>query len=134
MAMMKERKINMKRELKFRFWDVRNKKFIDEDPLYSKWAVTLDGEPYNGKYDHRYDEDEYIVQQYTGLKDKNGKEIYDGDIINVYFFSTYLKGIVEYFASSFIVNWMDQTGDDLDKTPTEKEIIGNIFENPDLLK
>ncbi|CAB5226243.1 Conserved hypothetical protein CHP1671 [uncultured Caudovirales phage] len=134
--MMKEMMFNMKRELKFRFWDVRNKKFIDEDPLYSKWAVTLDGEPYNGKYDHRYDEDEYIVQQYTGLKDKNGKEIYEGDILLCTFHNSTRnqKGIVEYFASSFIVNWMDQTDDSLDEVCADFEVIGNIFDNPELLK
>jgi len=128
----------MKRKLKFRIWDLKNKKFIDEDPFYSTWAVTLDGKPYNGKYDHRYDENECVVQQFTGLEDKNGVEIYEGDIL----FEKEWNG-TEIFGE---VKWISMAdGKDFSGwgsypvslpwcSSTNCEVVGNIFENPELLK
>lgn len=87
-------------------------------------------------------EDGAIVMQYTGLKDKNGKEIYDGDIVKLWlverdevFWNSFL---VKFFEGCFICEFL---GGDTEEYPIfeywndsqDLEIIGNIYENPELL-
>jgi len=110
----------MKREIKFRVWD----------SVYLNWK-----NPEDYTYTELFLDDKYIVQQYTGMIDEDGKDIYEGDIIfcKVYYGIENRIGIVDYFASSFIVDWRNQIDDPLDEIPDIK-VIGNIFENPELLK
>jgi uncharacterized phage protein (TIGR01671 family) len=107
------------RSIKFRAWDKTNKRFVF-NLLY-----RIDG---NGDF-----HESNTLCQFTGLLDKNGVEIYEGDIVN----ST-LFGIcqVVYFKNAFITQ-----SDDGSYSRSSKylhgdncEVIGNIYENPELLE
>lgn len=81
------------------------------------------------------------VRQFTGLKDKNGKEIYDGDILYNDFNA---KGVVKFVNGMFIVNFIYEESvcsKDNDKMTIRlisansiTRVLGNIYENPELLK
>jgi uncharacterized phage protein (TIGR01671 family) len=71
----------MSRVLKFRAWDKLNKSFIYPDKGYQgHYILTLDGKFQN--LQNGSGGDEYIVQEYVGLKDSKGVDIYEGDIVN----------------------------------------------------
>ena len=96
----------------------------------------------------RTDVDKDTIGQYTGLKDKNGKEIYEGDIVKVKLYKgeeeKYFIGKVEYFGSNFIVDAdnnseyhvydLDGFGIDYRYNLEDCEVIGNIYDNPELLE
>ena len=96
----------------------------------------------------RTDIEKETIGQYTGLKDKNGKEIYEGDIVKVKLYKgeeeKYFIGKVEYFGSNFIVDAdnnseyhvydLDGFGIDYRYNLEDCEVIGNIYDNPELLE
>lgn len=149
------------REIKFRVWDTENKEMLRvqeldfEDTFYGG-RLSIRTEQYNDYFDI----EDMILMQYTGLHDKNGKEIYEGDIVKrslydakehrIFFEDFYqivfekgafqYKGIKEYY--------IDKTGKkygEMDKIYWQYlgsnfgvdieniEVIGNIYENKELL-
>jgi uncharacterized phage protein (TIGR01671 family) len=125
------------REIKFRAWhNVQNKMLSDEE-INQFWLNVF---KYNG------DEEGCTFMQYTGFKDKNDQEIYEGDIVYFNDFSydrtgghvgdNILNGKV-YFDSGM---WLIETAKghyslcDSILNDEELEIVGNIYQNKELLK
>jgi uncharacterized phage protein (TIGR01671 family) len=130
------------REIKFRAWDgtemipkycwlEENNHFYGEDLINNGYSSIKS------------------VMQYTGLKDKNGKEIYEGDIVKFISHQEFVKGIIEYHAAGYCIDFRQfkipiidgaacnelNNYFDLDNTPysvIQLEVIGNIHENPEL--
>ena len=133
------------REIKFRAWDKYAKKMIFDFAVsqYNKFSGWINC-VYCGLKVGSGGSDDYILMQYTGLKDKNGKEIYEGDILE----NSNIEN-KEGNKEKIIVKWSDDISsfgndNDIDFTycvgyvfdgdPEEMIIIGNIYENPELLE
>lgn len=143
------------REIKFRVWDKEHKMFLPNE-IYDIHSRTSFGSFGIMRKDWRnYSIGEYfydnaqILEQYTGLKDKNGKEIYEGDIIDVlnkHHTFNKVKLIVTFEDGSFCLREHERQefnrcvgfrqnkvhAEALGKQPIY-EVIGNIHQNPDLL-
>lgn len=112
------------REVKFRAWDEDKKQMLEPQDLsvsrkYWKWL---------GQYD-------YPLMQYTGLKDKNGVEIWEGDVVK----HTYWRYPKVKTSELGVVSYCDREARfefclSLNTPLLELEVIGNIHENPELLE
>jgi uncharacterized phage protein (TIGR01671 family) len=125
------------REIKFRAW-IKGYDWLEDGDIYKtphmyNWhsAFFCDCSPVTCWSDEFPDGEDVILMQYTGLKDKNGKEIYEGDIVrdsgngDV---GEIVWGVYEWYCTL-------DFGTDLNKALYRHcEVIGNIYENPSLLE
>lgn len=111
----------MNREIKFRAWDEVSEKILNwNDFLDTNMKNTFIAPESTG----------LILMQYTGLDDKNGKEIYEGDIAKY----ENMIGKIMFFNGSFILSDFEETEEwELGVINEELETMGNIYENRELL-
>ena len=118
------------RTLKFRAWDTLAKKFTYPDKGYQgHYVLTLNGEFWN--LQNGSGGDEYVVQQWTGFVDRNGKDIYEGDFLDDSHFP------ITFNDGKFVVAVSGARIFDLEEffeESIEPTVRGNIFENSELLK
>jgi len=108
------------REIKFRAWHPEDKVMIYDLNTPKLYHGVL------GSYPTK-EEDDYIFMQYTGLKDKNGKEIYESDVMQLN-------------NENYIVDWDEERASFtcgsllFGKNEFGSIVIGNIYENPELME
>lgn len=143
----------MNKEIKFRAFDNENKYMVTSKQgvftaLRNSMNIVRQNDGYYNDGDLlKPNKEKYTLMQYTGLHDKNGKEIYEGDIVlyqdwemayegggNDSFIN---KGIVEYCEDNCCFNVTERQtvdlADVLYKDNEDLEVIGNIYDNPELL-
>lgn len=131
------------RVIKFRIWCPKHEAFAYYDDLLDT-IVELNGSTKNVGYWEHFDLGKDLVfQQFTGLLDKNGKEIYEGDIYKTYtehkfyqvFFSNgaFTGGVSVDVTGPIGWDYNQNEDDNVSQDTNWLEVVGNIYENPELL-
>lgn len=131
------------RELRFRVWDNKENKYLDPEEIAIDNLGNVfifegyqkeDNEVWNARVLDKTDA-RFVIEQSTNLKDKNGKEIHEGDIVSRY--NGNLKGVVKQTKDGQWAIYWDNIPDGyyvLFKYSNLSEVVGNINENPELLE
>lgn len=126
----------MNREIKFRVWDKENKEILrvqelDFEPTFYGGRMAIRTEQYNDYFNT----EEMLLMQYTGLHDKNGKEIYEGDIVEITRPCILERGEVKFINGCFAIKSKDTLLMlyQCEINNFKLKIIGNVFENGDIL-
>lgn len=135
----------MSREIKFRLWSKIGKKFIETDNPDLDFVINNNGYLYS--IENFYGEIYILPQmdievlQFTGLQDRNGKEIYEGDILKYNFpYDGRLKHVssVKFLETQASFGIKDRYGNEIPlyriTANNYFEIVGNIYENPEFLE
>jgi len=133
----------MSREIKFRAWDGERKQMFTS----AKWVEfrVVNGVLFGRNYNHAGKEQSLKVMQYTGLKDSTGREIYEGDILqpSAYTKSSIARSAVKFHQGYFCLDLappyvtkrrpLNLSLENSNKAENGFVVIGNIYENPELL-
>ena len=127
------------REILFRAWDKTTNKYRKFDGMHDTMIIDESGEIRYYNLQNGSGGDEYILEQFTGLLDKNGVKIFEGDIVRD---GKGGDGVVEYRdeIASFLIRvnnktWYLNEGDPNRKAQLQyTEVIGNIHDNKELLE
>lgn len=120
--------------LRFRAWLKKEQK-MDNEIDHISW---LEDELYciGDGITYMVSAEDLVLMQSTGLKDKNGKEIFEGDIVkmskDVYSEPTYYE-VVRHYGGGYRLE-SKQHGCELWLRHTDCEVVGNVYENPELLE
>lgn len=129
------------RTIKFRAWDDKKKRWLleykalggfslfGETVIFDEWGATADSYIFER---HGRKLDDLKVMQFTGLLDKNGREIYEGDIWRSTAHPEHKPTVVEW--RSLSTGYQEAYGYGFFEPLAYVEVIGNIYENPELLK
>lgn len=121
---------------KFRAWDSVEKKFVEHFFITDNGLIcNMEKPTSDSKLLIPIEKSELILMQSTGLVDKNGKEIFEGDILGTK--DGLLNGVIEY--RSDLGMWTNNlirynNFERLCNVATSREIIGNVYENRELLE
>ena len=124
----------MNRDIKLRVWSEKNKKMLEIQKHSFKTGLSM---PYGSNMELYFGN----LMRYTGLKDINEKEIYEGDIVSFYNDEEYrfksTNALVIYDSAAFMLEHKKLGKEYLGEMDIENmciKIIGNIHDNPELLR
>ena len=124
-------------DIKFRAWDKVNESMHDVQGI-SFYHESISVDRGDGTYFANH-ASIFELMQYTGLKDKNGAEMYEGDVVKGSYYAGYNIGIkriignVSWTSAAFKVSGVKQYEGTIVGLDGSFEVIGNIYENPELL-
>lgn len=126
------------REIKFRAWDKIDKLMAPVEELHRDWIAIPVMDEDGGHLEQRK-LDDVVLMQSTGLFDKNGKEIWGGDVVHWQYRGLDYQNEVyfdkgRFWVKDYYIVSHDEPSDAFGEGVTNLNVIGNIWDNPELIK